>query len=226
MIKGDHTMSIRVGFEEELHELKNLVLEMSVRATQALKDSVEALVTQNIDQALKVIDKDFKINRIDREINEQAVWLVAKEQPVATDLRRVLSSVKISTDLERIGDSAVNIAKSTIRIGEKKLFQPLQDLSLMAEKVIEMIDEVMVAFKEEDTERARITADLDNALDEMFGTFVQQLSTYVVEDPEGQSQLTQLAFVCRDLERVGDHVTNISENIIFTKIGQIYELNA
>lgn len=219
-------MSIRVGFEEELHELKNLVLEMSVRATQALKDSVEALVTQNIDQALKVIDKDFKINRIDREINEQAVWLVAKEQPVATDLRRVLSSVKISTDLERIGDSAVNIAKSTIRIGEKKLFQPLQDLSLMAEKVIEMIDEVMVAFKEEDTERARITADLDNALDEMFGTFVQQLSTYVVEDPEGQSQLTQLAFVCRDLERVGDHVTNISENIIFTKIGQIYELNA
>lgn len=219
-------MSIRVGFEEELHELKNLVLEMSVRATQALKDSVEALVTQNIDQALKVIDKDFKINRIDREINEQAVWLVAKEQPVATDLRRVLSSVKISTDLERIGDSAVNIAKSTIRIGEKKLFQPLQDLSLMAEKVIEMIDEVMVAFKEEDTERARITADLDNALDEMFGTFVQQLSTYVVEDPEGQSQLTQLAFVCRDLERVGDHVTNISENIIFMKIGQIYELNA
>lgn len=219
-------MSTRNSFNEELENLKNLVLEMGKKAAKALHESVEALVSQDIDCALKVIDKDYKINRIDHEINEKAIWLVAKEQPVASDLRRILSSIKISTDLERVGDLAVNIAKSTIRIGEKKLSQPLNDISLMAENVSSMLNQVMIAFNEEDADHARATADLDNNLDEMYGRLVQELLAHIAEDPEVQAQVTQLAFICRDLERVGDHVTNISESIIFMKIGQLYELNA
>lgn len=219
-------MSARMGFEEELNNLNNLVLEMGTKAAKALKQSVEALVSQDIDQALKIIDKDYKINRIDHEINEKAIWLIAKEQPVASDLRRILSSIKISTDLERIGDFAVNIAKSTIRIGEKELAKPINDISQMAEKVAAMLSQVMQAFTEEDAEQARVTADLDNDLDETYGRLIQGLLAHIAENPEEQSQITQLAFICRDLERVGDHVTNISESIIFTKIGELYDLNA
>ncbi len=223
--KGGKEMSTRNSFHEELVNLKQLVLEMGAKSANALQESIEALVTQDIDRAIKVIDKDYKINRLDHEINEKAIWLVAKESPVASDLRRILSSIKISTDLERIGDLAVNIAKSTIRIGEKELFKPLKDISSMAEKGKSMLTQVMEAFNEEDAEQARAIADLDHDVDEMYGRLVQELLSHIVDKPEIQAQVTQLAFVCRDLERVGDHATNISENIIFMKIGQLQDLN-
>lgn len=219
-------MSTRNSFHEELTNLKNLVLEMGTKAVYALQESIDALVTQDIDRALKVIDRDYKINRIDHEINEKAIWLIAKESPVASDLRRILSSIKISTDLERVGDLAVNIAKSTIRLGDKELFKPLNDISLMAEKGRNMVIQVMEAFNQEDADRAREIADLDHDVDELYGKLVQELLSHVVDKPEIQAQVTQLAFVCRDLERVGDHATNISESIIFMKIGQLYDLNA
>ena len=218
-------MSTRSSFHEELINLKNLVLEMGTRASDALKESIEALLTQDVDCALKVIDKDYKINRLDREINEKAIWLFAKESPVATDLRRILSSIKIATDLERVGDLAVNIAKSTIRIGDKELVHPLDNISQMAEKGRNMLNEVMAAYNEEDADRSKEIADLDNGLDDMYGKLVQELIDHMVNKPEEQTQITQLSFICRDLERVGDHVTNISEHIIFTKIGQLSDLN-
>lgn len=219
-------MSTRNSFHEELINLKNLVLEMGTKAAYALQESVEALVTQDIDRALKVIDKDYKINRIDHEINEKAIWLVAKESPVASDLRRIFSSIKISTDLERVGDLAVNIAKSTIRIGEKELFKPLNDITVMAEKSKNMLTQVMDAYNMEDADRAREIADLDHDVDELYGKLIQELLTHIVDKPEIQAQVTQLSFICRDLERVGDHATNISESIIFMKLGQLYDLNA
>lgn len=219
-------MSTRNSFHEELINLKNLVLEMGTKAAYALQESVEALVTQDIDRALKVIDKDYKINRIDHEINEKAIWLVAKESPVASDLRRIFSSIKISTDIERVGDLAVNIAKSTIRIGEKELFKPLNDITVMAEKSKNMLTQVMEAFNMEDADRAREIADLDHDVDELYGKLIQELLTHIVDKPEIQAQVTQLSFICRDLERVGDHATNISESIIFMKLGQLYDLNA
>ena len=218
-------MVTRNSFHEELITLKNLVLKMGSKAANALQESVEALATQDVERALKVIDDDYKINRIDREINEKAIWLFAKESPVASDLRRILSSIKIATDLERVGDLAVNISKSTIRIADKELFKPLKEITLMAEKGKSMLDQVIDAYNEEDAERAREIADLDNNLDEMYGRIVQELLSHMVDQPEIQSQVTQLAFVCRDLERIGDHVTNISEHIIFTKIGQLSDLN-
>jgi phosphate transport system protein len=218
-------MSIRQGFEGELIDLKSLVLEMGTKAANALHESVEALVTQDIDGAIKVIDKDYKINRIDQEINEKAIWMVAKQQPVASDLRRIISCIKMSTDLERIGDIAVNIAKSTIRIGQKELFKPLQDLPLMAEKVASMLTQVMIAYTEEDEDKAREIAELDNDIDEMFGKIIQDILAHIAQNPEVTSQAAQLSFICRDLERVGDHVTNISENIVFMVIGQLYDLN-
>ncbi|KMY48948.1 phosphate signaling complex protein PhoU [Peribacillus loiseleuriae] len=219
-------MSVRQGFEEELFALKNLVLEMGTRAGNALHESMEALVTQDIDRALKVIDKDYRINRIDQEINEKVIWLIAKQQPVASDLRRIISSIKISTDLERIGDLAVNVAKSTIRIGEKELFKPLYDIPLMAEKAASMLNQVMLAYDVQDEDKARETAELDNEIDEMYGRLIQELLEYIAKNPEVTSQVAQLSFICRDLERVGDHVTNISENIVFMVKGQLYDLNS
>ncbi|UYG98237.1 phosphate signaling complex protein PhoU [Cytobacillus firmus] len=219
-------MSVRHGFEEELIELKTLVLDMGRRAKNALTESIEALVTQDIDRALEVIDKDYKINRLDDEINEKVIWLIAKQQPVASDLRRVISAIKISTDLERIGDLAVNISKSTIRVGEKELFKPLKDIPLMAEKVSDMLSQSMKAFHEEDVAIALETADLDNEIDDMYGRLIKELLDYIAHNPELTPQVTQLAFICRHLERVGDHTTNISESVIFMVKGKQYDLNA
>ncbi|MBM7694076.1 phosphate transport system protein [Peribacillus deserti] len=219
-------MNARQGFEGELSVLKSLVLEMGTKAAYALNESVEALVTQDIDRALKVIDNDYKINRMDIEINEKAIWLIAKQQPVASDLRRLVTSIKIATDLERVGDLAVNIAKSTIRIGQKELFKPLKDIPLMAEKAAGMLTQVMAAFNEEDVNNALKTAELDNEIDELYGRLVKELLEYIARNPEVTSQVTQLSFICRDLERVGDHTTNISESVVFMVKGQQYDLNA
>lgn len=224
--KGGSYAVARDSFDQELSELKQLIEKMGKKAMLALHEAIEALVTQDINRALHVIDKDYKINRIDQEINEKAIWMIAKQQPVAIDLRRVIASIKISTDLERVGDLAVNIAKSTIRIGDKALVKPLYDIPQIAEKATSMLEEVMKAFDENDVELAQKVADMDNELDEMFGEFVKELLSISAENSEATSQVTQLAFVCRDLERVGDHVTNICENIVYIFRGELYNFNA
>lgn len=219
-------MGVRKSFEEELKELKTIVTKMGQKSVYSLEESITALVNQDVERALKVIDIDYKIDRFNHEINEKSIWLIAKQQPVASDLRRIFSSIRISTDLERIGDIAVNIAKSTIRLGEKDLIKPLYDIPAMAEKATMMIKEVMQAFEDEDADRAREIALIDNDVDEMFGSFIQELLEYINQEPTATSQVTQLSFICRDLERVGDHATNISESIIFMVIGKLYDLNA
>lgn len=219
-------MSVRMGFEGELENLKNLIRKMGERALNALTESMEALVNQDVERALEIIDKDYKINRLDEEINEKVIWLIAKQQPVASDLRKIIASIKISTDLERIGDQAVNIAKSTIRIGDKQLFKPLKDIPDMGTKVSLMLSQVLDTFHEEDANKALKIADLDDEVDEMYGSLVQELLDYIAKNPDVTSQVTQLAFICRYLERIGDHATNISENVVFMVKGKLYDLNS
>ncbi|MDQ0159450.1 phosphate signaling complex protein PhoU [Alkalibacillus salilacus] len=216
---------VRENFTEQLDHLNSQLVEMGQLAQKAINQSILALQNQDVDQALKVIDEDDKINHLEETINEETIWLIAKEQPLASDLRRLVSTLKITTDLERIGDLAVNIAKSVIRIGDEPLVKPLEDIPRMATITQEMVEDVLNAYASEDLVQAQKVADTDDQVDEMYGKIVQELMEMMAKHPEQIAQITQLAFICRFLERVADHTTNISEGIIYLVKGKVYDLN-
>lgn len=218
-------MPVRKEFEGELDELKELVLTMATKAETSLQLAIQALTKQDTELASQVIDKDHEINNLDEEISEAAIWLIAKQQPVATDLRKIISTIRIANDLERIGDQAVNIAMAAMKIGDRPLYKPLEDIPRMSEKVHNMIIGSIDAYKSEDTVLAKKVADDDNEIDDMYETLIQELLEAIVKSPELTEQITQLAFVTRYLERIADHVTNISEHILFTVKGKHIDLN-
>lgn len=213
-------------FEEQLMTLKLQVMELGELAKNALDQSIHALVNQNADLALDIIDKDNVLNALDEEINENATWLIAKEQPLAIDLRKIISIMKVTTDLERIGDLAVNIAKSVIRIGDRKFVEPLKKIPEMASITREMIENILLAFNEEDMYKAGDIAKKDDKVDNMYGELVTELMELMTKNPDYIAQIIQLSFICRYLERVADHTTNISEAIIYVVKGKRYDLNS
>ncbi|WP_347549600.1 phosphate signaling complex protein PhoU [Pseudalkalibacillus hwajinpoensis] len=219
-------MVVRGNFQEQLDEIKAQLLELGSLAQIAVDDAITALKNQDVDKALEIIDNDYKINRLEEEINERAIWLIAKEQPVATDLRRLISALKITTDVERVGDLAVNIAKSIIRIGDKPFVKPIEEIPALAQKANNMLREVLASFYEEDVNRSIAVADADDEIDSMYGRLVKELLELMTEHPESISQIQQLSFICRYIERIGDHCTNISESVIYVVKGKRYDLNA
>ncbi|MFZ3578611.1 phosphate signaling complex protein PhoU [Virgibacillus sp. DJP39] len=216
----------RENFEEQLTGLKSQLMELGHLAKTALDRSIHALENQNVELALQVIEDDDEINVMEEEINENATWLIAKEQPLATDLRKIIAVMKVTTDIERIGDLAVNIAKSVIRIGEHKFVEPLKKIPEMASVTQEMIDHVLLAFNEEDIFKARDVAKKDDEVDKMYGGLVAELMDLMTKNPDYIAQIIQLSFICRYLERVADHTTNISEAIIYLVKGKRYDLNS
>ncbi|TMU85540.1 phosphate signaling complex protein PhoU [Bacillus sp. BHET2] len=218
-------MAIRRNFDKNLKELKEKLFEMADLAKVSLKESVEALKTQDIEKAEEIINKDHIINRYDNEINNLAIILIAKESPVATDLRKIISALRICSEIERIGDMATNIAKSTLHIGNQKLIKPIEEIPNMLAIAEEMLEEAMMAFYSEDASMAKKVADRDDEVDELYGLLVKELMTYIPNYPNDINQITQLAFTCRYIERVADHVTNICENVIFLVTGERFDLN-
>jgi len=151
--------------------------------------------------------------------------MIAKQQPVATDLRRLMVLVKAASDMERVGDYAVNIAKETIRIGKEPLVFPTSNLQTMCNKTVEMLESIIKAFTEEDTVHAKEIAELDDYVDDLYGATITLLMRAGAENPAHISQITHLTFVCRYLERSADHATNIAEHLFYLVKGKHYELN-
>ena len=218
-------MSLRKDFDEHLQQLKQDVLEMSRRSQTAVQQAMEALKSQNEELANEVIAGDEAIDELEHFINDRAIILIAKQAPVASDLRKIMVAIKVSSDVERIGDQAVNIAKSTLHIGQEKHIKPIVDIPNMMNMALAMVDDGVRSFQNEDVKLARLVAKRDDAVDEMYGKLVQELIGYIPKHPEHMNQITQLAFVCRYIERVADHVTNISENVIYLVTGNRYDLN-
>ncbi|MFD1039767.1 phosphate signaling complex protein PhoU [Virgibacillus byunsanensis] len=218
-------MVVRENFDEQLDDLKSQLVHLGKLANTAVERSIRALNNQDIELALQIIDDDYKINVLEEEINETATWLIAKEQPLATDLRKLITTLKITTDIERIGDLAVNIAKSVIRIGEKQLMIPVDRIPEMVDITQQMIEKSLLAYYEEDIHKAKEVADTDDHVDQMYGSLIKELLEYMTQNPQHISQVTQLAFICRYLERIADHTTNISEGIIYLVKGKRFDLN-
>jgi phosphate transport system protein len=218
-------MVVRKNFENELQVLKDKLSHMGALAEEAFKDSIESLKSQDLDLAEKVLAGDEAINQLEEEIEELVVKIIASQQPVASDLRKIMSALKITTSVERIGDFAVDIAKTTKRIGKEQLVKPLKDIPAMAEIVQTMIIEGLNAFIDENVVLAEEIANMDDQVDNMYATVVQDLLKKIIDQPEKMDQIIQLAFVARYIERSADHVTNIAEGILYSVKGKRVDLN-
>lgn len=218
-------MALRERFDYDLQELQKMLIEIGNFAIETLHRSVEALETQNIELALEIIDDDNQADILYEEINDLAILLIAKQQPVAIDLRRIIVAIKIATDIERIADFGVNIAKSTIRIGSEQLIKPIEHIKEMYEISTEMLRLSLEAFTEEDTAKAKKVGDMDEQVDDLYGETIKELLQINLQKPKYLPQITQLSFICRYLERAADHVTNISEHIFYLVKGRQYDLN-
>ncbi|WP_456278279.1 phosphate signaling complex protein PhoU [Bacillus sp. AK128] len=218
-------MTVRERFQYDLDKLTEKLLELGRLAEQAHESAMTSLLDQDIEKALMVIENDNRIDKLEEEINDFAILLIAKQAPVAVDLRRIMVAIKMATDIERMADHAVNIAKSTIRIGPEKLIKPLEDIPKMHRQALEMLRESLKAYKELDLLLAKKISELDDQVDDLYGGITKELLSMMPNHPEAISQITQLAFVARYIERTADHATNISENIFYLVKGQHYDLN-
>ena len=213
-------------FDKDLRQLKDDLMEMVHLSKLAIEEAVDALANQDVERAETIIRNDRLINEYDETINNVVIQLIAQQQPVASDLRRIIAALKISNDVERIGDLAVNIAKSILHIGNGPLIKPIEEIPKMAGIALNMLTDVIKAFNNEDAVLAMETAKKDDVVDQMYGSLTKELMELMTRHPASISQITQLAFICRYIERVGDHTTNMAEHIIFMVKAKKYDLNA
>lgn len=218
-------MNSRRNYDSQLQELKEKLLKMSWLVEKVLYNSVESLRTMNVIMAQEVIDMDDEIDDLEIEINELSVKLIATQQPVAKDLRKIISALKITSDMERIADLTVNIAKVTKRLEGQKLIKPLVDIPKMTEVAKKMLRLSIDSYVHEDIKLAKELEELDNEIDHTYKLILDELINLMVEDKTVINQGQQLAFVARYIERIGDHITNIGESVIYLVTGQREELN-
>jgi len=218
-------MVVREKFEEELIQLQHKLIELGNLASNALTNSLIALENGDIELALKIMDDDARVNIIEEEINDFAILLIAKQSPVAVDLRRIIVAIKIANDIERIADFAVNIAKSAIRIGKEPLVKPIEHIKHMHRLTLEMLSLSLEAFGEEDLTKAKKVAEMDDEVDDLYGQTIRDLLHLNATNSNQSAQITQLLFICRYLERAADHTTNIAENVFYLVKGKRYDLN-
>lgn len=218
-------MSVREKFEFELNTAQEELITLSTMAVNALNKSMEALIKQDVDAALEVIEDDKNINQLEEFINDRVILMIAKQSPVATDLRRLIVTIKVASDMERVGDYAVNIAKETIRIGNQELLPQIKQIQQMQKLAVAMLHQVIDAFVEEDIVKAKEIAELDDQVDELYGDVIRKLMQAGGENPGKLGQITQLAFISRYMERSADHATNIAEQLFFLVRGRHYDLN-
>ena len=215
---------IRERFEHDLIAVQQDLMELCDLSIHSLQESFKAFLKKDIDLALQVIDTDPKINRLEEIINDRVILLIAKQQPVATDLRRLIVVIKAASDMERIGDHAVNIAKESIRIGKAPFVTSVEPIEEMFHKTILMLRQIVDAFIEENTIKAKEIANLDDEVDELTGNTLNNLMKLSVSN-EQVAQVTSLSYVCRCIERAADHATNIAEHLFYLVKGKHYELN-
>lgn len=216
---------IRENFEKNMLELQNKMSEMVDATVEAMEKAFTALEEQDMALALVVIEEDSYIDTLENEINQMAVWLMAKEQPVARDLRRIVSMIKMSSDIERIADFAVNTAKSTIRIGKTESL--LANTSLLEMKAIsmDMLKNALQSFIKEDIALAKAVGELDDKVDEKNHENYVWLTEYLKNNPAATEEVVQLIFINRYVERAADHITNMAESTAYFIKGQLFDLN-
>jgi phosphate transport system protein len=217
-VMTDHTVK---AFDTDLETLRSKIAEMGGIAEKMLSDAVVALVRRDMPLAQSVIATDPRLDTLQREVEERAVFTIARRQPLAIDLREIVSAMRISGDLERVGDLAKNIAKRVLAIADgfqaQKIVLGVQNIS---DLVMEQLKDVLDAYAQQDLERATDVWQRDGQIDALYTSLFRGLLTYMMEDPRNISFCAHLLFCAKNIERIGDHTTNIAETIHYLVTGQ------
>jgi len=215
----------RTGFERQLIAVQEDMLVMAGMVEAAIERGVEALKTRNVNLAQQIIEDDLKINRKRYETEEKCLELIATQQPLASDLRTIVSVLHITVDLERMGDHAEGIAKIALMLADEPPLKPYIDIPRMAQVASDMLMGSLEAFKDRDPARARAICDQDDEVDALYEQVYRELLTFMINDPRTIQRATYLIWTAHNLERIADRVTNICERVIYLVEGHIEELN-
>lgn len=218
---------LRTQFEEELLNLHNQFYEMGMMVSSAVHKSVRSYIKHDKALAQEVIENDIKINDMETRLEKKSFEMIALQQPVTTDLRMIITVMKASSDLERMADHAVSVAKSTIRVkGQTRIPEIEKEISDMSDYVKKMVDNVLVAYVKTDEKDARTIANMDQRVNDYFNRIYNSTIKNMQSDPETVISGTDYLNVASYLERIGDYVTNICEWIVYLATGKITELNS
>lgn len=208
------------AFDEDLGQLRALISEMGGRAEAAITGALEALVNRDLESAALIVQGDKKIDELEAEVERQVVRLIALRAPMADDLREVLAALKIAGVVERMGDYAKNIAKRISLLQETRGMEALTVLPAMGKVAAEMVRNVLDAFVLRDAEAAIAVAARDKAVDDFYNSLFRTLLTYMMENPHNITASTHLLFIAKNIERIGDHATNVAEMVYFAATGR------
>ena len=214
---GGHTLT---AFDQDLAELRGLIVDMGSVAEAAIEEAMRCLVERDVAAAVELEAGDEQLDDLEAEAERRAVELIALRAPMADDLREVVAALKIAGVVERVGDYAKNIARRAHRLPRGKPLEPLSLLPEMAKIAAAMVHDALAAFVDRDPERAVQVCVRDDALDDFYESIFRTLVTFMMEDPQNIGPSTTLLFVAKNLERIGDHATNIAEMVYFAATGE------
>ena len=217
---SDAAPHIVKSYEQDLRQLRDMLVKMGGLLENQLALALNAVVQQDIDAATQAMEADPAVDAIEREIDAHVVRLLALRQPVASDLRHVVAALKIGTDLERIGDYAANVAKRSMVLSQLGRPFTLGGIATMGRLVQENLKLTIDAIDQSDAEQAAAIWRSDQAVDDIYTALFRELVTYMMEDPRNITSCTHLLFIAKNLERIGDHATNIAETIYFAATGE------
>ncbi len=207
-------------FDTELQKLKELILSMGGNVEQAIEQATQALILRQPERLDKVFELEELINKAHIQVDESCLSLLARQAPMAADLRLIVAILKINTDLERMGDQAVNISHNGKRYLSEPALKPLIDLPRMADEVRQMVRQALDAFVNKDEKLAQEVLNRDDIVDSLKDQIFRELITYMMADAKAIQRAMTLILIARNLERLGDHATNIAEDVIFAITGR------
>src|ERR1700730_3797648 len=217
---NSQTQHTNKQYEEELRDLRADLVKMGGLVERQIADAVDSLVNRDSSQAREIISRDVEVNRMDVQIDDHCIRLLALHQPAASDLRFITTGLKITTDLERIGDNAVNICERVLELSAEPQLKPYLDLPRMAAAAQSMLKDSLDAFLRDDAVLAEEVIARDDEVDQLNYQMYRELLSYMAEDPHTIGRATRLLFISKYLERIADHATNIAEMVVFMVKGR------
>ena len=213
-------MTIRHRFDDDLNELKELLLRMATMTEESIERAIQALKARDMALAQSVIDGDDEIDKLEQTIEKLCLELIARQQPLAADLRLISMVLKMITDIERIADHSSDISEITLRLGSEESIKPLVDIPAMAAVAREMVHKALLSFVNSDLEMALDVCHKDDTVDQLFEKVILDLSNMMKENPSVVDRAIDLVFIAKYIERIGDHATNVAEWVVFNITGK------
>jgi phosphate transport system protein len=220
MQTADHTVK---SFDSELKRLIQEIAQMGGLAEAELAQAIDSLARRDSEAAATVIESDRRIDAMEQDVSTLALRILALRQPMASDLREVVAAIKISSDIERIGDYAKNIAKRALQLNQLAPLRPVSSIPRMGRLAQQIVKDVLDAYVEKDANLALAAWRRDEEIDDLYTSLFRELLTYMMEDPRNIGPSTHLLFIAKNIERIGDHATNIAETVHFLALGRSIE---